>query len=309
MIKKINLYLTLIILLFCKINLQATIQNNIIAKVDNEIISTIDLENELKIFLLLNGKKFSYDNISKNQKLALESLIRKKVKMIELKKNNFNNISEPEMSEAIKNITKRLNYDIDEIKIMFSKNNIDYDFFLDGIKIDFLWNKLIFKLYSRQLNINTYEVENEIQNFEKIKINKIYNLSEIVLTKESIKSSLTEIKKLNSENKFQDAVNQYSISETRNNNGSLGWIESSKLNSTYKMQLQGLKIGQLTKPIKVNEGFVVIRLNDIKTQRVEETDIEKIKNDIVIKMKNEKLNFYSRSHFNKVKNKSLIISK
>ena len=58
MIKKINLYLTLIILLFCKINLQATIQNNIIAKVDNEIISTIDLENELKIFLLLNGKKF-----------------------------------------------------------------------------------------------------------------------------------------------------------------------------------------------------------------------------------------------------------
>ena len=110
-------------------------------------------------------------------------------------------------------------------------------------------------------------------------------------------------------NKFQDAVNQYSISETRNNNGSLGWIESSKLNSTYKMQLQGLKIGQLTKPIKVNEGFVVIRLNDIKTQRVEETDIEKIKNDIVIKMKNEKLNFYSRSHFNKVKNKSLIISK
>ena len=75
------------------------------------------------------------------------------------------------------------------------------------------------------------------------------------------------------------------------------------------MQLQGLKIGQLTKPIKVNEGFVVIRLNDIKTQRVEETDIEKIKNDIVIKMKNEKLNFYSRSHFNKVKNKSLIISK
>lgn len=309
MIKKINLYLTLIILLFCKINLQATIQNNIIAKVDNEIISTIDLENELKIFLLLNGKKFSYDNISKNQKLALESLIRKKVKMIELKKNNFNNISEPEMSEAIKNITKRLNYDLDEIKIMFSKNNIDYDFFLDGIKIDFLWNKLIFKLYSRQLNINTYEVENEIQNFEKIKINKIYNLSEIVLTKESIKSSLTEIKKLNSENKFQDAVNQYSISETRNNNGSLGWIESSKLNSTYKMQLQGLKIGQLTKPIKVNEGFVVIRLNDIKTQRVEETDIEKIKNDIVIKMKNEKLNFYSRSHFNKVKNKSLIISK
>ena len=87
-----------------------SLENKIILKVNNEIITTLDLENEINYLTALNPniKKLNDNEIIQ---LSKRSILNEKIKKIEILK-NFQNASLPEkfLEELLKNIYNNYSY-------------------------------------------------------------------------------------------------------------------------------------------------------------------------------------------------------
>ena len=285
----------------------AQIKNTIIAKVGNQIITSLDVENEVKAILILTKTEVNRENIEKIKKKSIQSLIRKSIKKIEIEKYNIKDFSIIELENYSKNMAENLNVSTSDLKKIFLKNNIDYDLYIYNYKKDLLWNTLIFQLYNSKINLNHIKIENILKReIDKDRVFKEFNLSEIEIPLDKNEDYISGIYNSIKINGFDVTVQKYSISESAINNGSIGWVSEKSLNRIFLNVINNLNVNDVSKPIKHLESQVIFKLNDIKINKSEEIDLKKLKENIVFQMKNEKLNLYSRSHFTNVKNQTLV---
>ena len=169
--KKILFFVSLFLLLhsfFFSAN--SEIKNKILVKVGNEIITSLDLQNEIKTNLLINNKEINQENIDQIKDYSIKNLINKKIKQIEIKKYSVENYSKKDLNNYILNIaSNRFQTNIPGLKDIFKKNSINFNSFINNFKIELLWNTLIFQLYKNQTNINLVEVENELEKYQNVK--------------------------------------------------------------------------------------------------------------------------------------------
>ena len=173
-----NYFLGLILFLsfFCTQLVAAKIQNKIIIKVGNEIVTSYELKNKIMRSLILSGIEINQDNIDKIKKKSVENLISNKLIKIEIKKYDFE-VSQNQIKSYIKSMSP---LDESELKNKFKEYNLDYDLFLEEIEYQLKWQKLIYNTYSNKISINNDDIENELKNFQKENSKIIeYNLSEI----------------------------------------------------------------------------------------------------------------------------------
>ena len=90
-----------------------------------------------------------------------------------------------------------------------------------------------------------------------------YDLSEIVFQTSSQKEFNTKLNEILSsiENDgFNISANRFSISSTSQFGGKIG-IKESQLSQMIKDELKKIEIGEITKPIKVANGFIILFIN------------------------------------------------
>ena len=163
----------LILLFFLIFNQAQSIETRIIHNIQNEIITNTDIKNEFKYLMALNNSLKELDK-EKILSISNESIIREKIKKIEILK-NFKEIkmNEEYSNILIKNIYSRINLkSLNE----FEQYLKDYGLTINDIKtkttIDALWNELIFQKYSAKININEDKIEKEILKNSKIQTKK-----------------------------------------------------------------------------------------------------------------------------------------
>lgn len=127
----------------------------IIAKVNNDIITNVDLYKEYQLFKIFSQKDIELNNQS--SKSLLKSLINHQIKKSELNKYNIN-INKKLINDRIKLILESKNSNISTLKDMGL-----YDFFFERVEIEMKWIELIKKMFKSKVNINTQEVENKIE--------------------------------------------------------------------------------------------------------------------------------------------------
>ena len=173
--------INLIILFFFLINnffsskLFSEINNDIVVKVGNLIITSIDIQNEIITTLLINKRDITQENINSTKNYAIKNLINKSMKKEEVTKYEIEAYNKDDLNAYVERIAKNLNTNSAGLKKIFNQTNINYESFIENHEIELLWNTLIFKIYSSQININIFEVENEIK---KIQENKSEEISE-----------------------------------------------------------------------------------------------------------------------------------
>lgn len=309
MIKKIIILYTFILVTFSG-PVYSSMQNKIIAHVGTEIITSADLENKVKTLLILNNQELNQENINTVKGESLKSIMRSLIKKKEIKKYEVTEYNKNQLNNYIINVIGNKNLsNQEELKNLFKQNNIDYDIWVESVKIDILWNTLIFRMYSNQITINSIEIENDIkEKMKKKKESKEYNLSEILINSSvgDTDNAINDIYKTIQKEGFEKAASLHSSSVTAPNKGQLGWVNESSLSKIFLKQLNSIDKGQITKPIKIQENYIILKINDIKIISSETVDIEKLKNSIIKNSKEEKLNLFSRSHFSKLENKTLI---
>ena len=293
----------LIFLLFLNFNKAYSIETKIIHNIQNEIITNIDIKNEFKYLVALNSSLRELDK-EKILNISNESAVREKIKKIELVK-NFKEIkiNEEYLDLLLKNMFSSLKFkSLDEFEIYLK----DYDLKLDEIKkkiiIDALWSELIIKKYASRIIINEDEIRKKISENTNIQ-SKDYMLSEILFeieNKEEIKKKYNKIIKSITEIGFENSASIYSFSESAKIGGDIGWVSESSLNRNVKESIDYLKIGEISKPIILSNGVLILKVTKIKKAEVSinlETELKKAINY----ERNRQLSQYSKIYYNKIK--------
>ena len=299
-------FLTFVVFLSLSKISTANIKNNIIIKVENEIITNYEIKNKILTSLVLANKEINQQNINSLKSQSLEALIQFKLKKIELSKFNLNN--DPIRTKDYLN--KISSNNIENLKDKFKKNNLNYDLFLDEINTQLKWQGYIFKIYSNKIEIDESIISNELNDIIKNESNiEEYELSEIEILLDEQKSTdqeIDRIKKLIDEKGFEETALSSSSSDSAVNKGYIGWINGKSLSINIYKQIKEMKVGEISKPIFKTNSALLLKLINKKTYKSNNINLDELKKNLINQRKNELFNLYSKSHLSKLRNTSLI---
>jgi len=300
-------YLKLIGIIFCLlfffISKPFSLENKILYKINNEIITSIDIEEEYRYLIALNDnlKKLRQNEILE---ISKKSIIKEKIKIIEINK-NFKNPKIPEeiLQQILKNFYTRLNINnLDDFKKYLISNNVKYQDVKNKIEIESLWNELIIAKFSSKIQVNENEIRKNLIENQK-KFSKSYLLSEIffeISNSNQLDSKYKEIKEIIREKGFENAAASLSTSNTANQGGKIGWIDEDSLNENLKTILSELNINEITDPLTMPGGFMILKINEIKIKEKNQNIESELKRIVNLK-KNNQLKKFSKVYFDKVK--------
>ena len=284
-----------------------SLENKILLKIENQIITSVDVNNEYKYLIALNP---SLKNSKKEEiiQFSKKSIIQEKIKKIEIEKNFINpKIPEKFLEKILENVYSKIGIaNLDKFKKYLIANNLDYENVKDKLINEALWNELIMIKFSSKIKINEKNLRDRIKNNKFI---KSYLLSEIffeVTNLNNLNDKFQEISNAINDKGFDFAALKYSVSSTSNLGGKLDWINENSLNKSINLAINNLEINEFTKPIVLPGGFLILQVNDIKNTEVE-IDLDKEFKRLLNYEKNNQLNQYSKIYYNKIK-KDLEIS-
>ena len=294
----------LLIFFLCAIfNKAQSTETKIVHIIQNEIITNVDIKNEFKYLVALNN---SLKDLNKEQIISIsnQSVIREKIKKIEISK-NFKEIKINEEYEnlLLKNIYSNLNLkSLREFEIYLKNYNLTLNKIKKKITIDALWNELIIKKYSSQITINEQQIRDKILSNSNIQTRE-YELSEIIFeikNKDELQKKYEEVKKSINEIGFKSSASIYSASESAKTGGSIGWIGENSLNKKIKKNIIDLKVGEISVPIILSTGVLLLRVDNIKDSKIN-IDRDSEAKRAVNYERNRQLNQYSKIYYNKIK--------
>ena len=299
--KLLIIFLTIILYIF-SVN-SYSVENKIKFRINEEIITSIDIINEIN-YLKVFSPKIKELNNDQIFKIAQNSLINETIKKLEISKYlDQLNENKPYQNQLIESTYKKMGIQSYENFLDYlNQNNLTIKFIKRKISTELMWKQFIFAKFSNKIKINEEDLKKKISNnFEK-KI-KSYYLSEIlyeVRDNNDQKSKMEEIENSIMEKGFQNTALIYSIADTSKDGGKLGWISENSLNKNIKKKLQNLKIGEMTKPIISGSNFLILKIDDVKLEE-KKIDINKELKKLVDSEKNKQLNQLANIFFNKIK--------
>jgi len=299
-----NIIFILVIFFFIKGNLIA-VENKILLKIDNEIITTIDVSNQINYLIAFNPKIKELQD-QRIFEIAKQTIIKEKIKKLEiLKKIEKINIEDKYLDEYLKSKYFSLGFDdknqFDEyLKI----NNLNIDKIREKISIELVWNQLIYEKFIKNVKLDEEEIKNKILD-QKNRKTKEYLLSELVFQisdETNVNKKYEEIRNEIEQNGFENAAIIYSISDTSTSGGKIGWIKENSLNDKIKKVVMETKIGSYTKPMRIPSGFLILFVKNIK--EINENLEINIENEIAQNIEiatEQQLNDFSNIYYNKIK--------
>ena len=297
------IYLILIIFIFLSKPINS-FENKIKYKINDQIVTSIDIELESQYLLALNP---AINKLSKKEieEISVKSILNEKIKEQEIDKFfKKKEIPNKYLEQLLKNIYNKIGIDsIENFKSYLDNKSVSYEIVLDKITIEALWNEIIMAKFSSKIKIDEKELKKKI-NSNKNKLQKSFLMSEIFFElekNENLYNKFNEIEKVIIKNGFDNAALKYSISQTANIGGKLNWINENSLNKIIREKINLTKIGKYTDPIPVAGGFLILKINETKTLETN-IDIEAELKKTIAEKRNNQLNQYSKLYFNKIKN-------
>ena len=301
-----NLSFIVLIIIFYFNNVNSNINDKIIAKIGNQVITNYDIINEVNTILALSNKPAKKEDFKSLQNIAFDSLKKNLIKKTEIEKFKIKNYNKIDVDNYIKNLENNIGLQNISLEDHFKKFGANYKFFIEKTINNFKWNTLIYSLYRKELDVDEDYIKAEVN--AQIKEGKEiieFNLSEIVIETFQ-KSKLKEIEKSINEIGFERTATLYSSSVTSSKGGLIGWINSKSISPLYTSQINKMEKGKISQPIENNNNVVIIKLNDKRITNQKNINVKNIEQNVINKKKQEKLNIFSNSHFLDLEKKTYI---
>ena len=300
-IKKIIL-LILIPLLFVE-RTNAEISDGIFMSIGDKPITKSDIVNEIKIILILNNESYTDDKKEQLHEVAVKSVVKRNIKLIEIERYNFQRYNEEDFQKELLRLASNLYIDVETLKNICASNDLDFSIIEDQIKVELHWNTLIFELYKDSLQINPEQIEERLKLFQEKKKVQEYLISEIVIDKvpeSEIELKMDEIKNKIEIDGFESVAKNLSISESSIRGGDLGWVNEGIISEKIKSKFANTPVGEISSPIILSEGILIFKVRD-KREVNTNLSLEEMKNKLVASEKTRILNMHSLSHYDKVR--------
>ena len=307
--KKLKIIFFILLIILFNIKKSIALENKILFKIDNEIITTIDIYEEIRFLKIFNPESNNL-NEEKLFEISKNSILRDKIKKIEIMKFIKELKTDDKfLLKFIKNRYSKMNINsLENFESLLRFNNLNVKNVKEKFYIELIWNDLIYQKFHDKVIIDKERIKNEILQNPKKEKEKELLLSEIMFIvndkadfKNRYEKILLDIKNLG----FKKAAILHSTSDTASNGGLIGWIKEDNLNQNIKDIIFELLPGQLSKPIRTSSGFIIIKIED-KKEYVTEFNLAKKIEEVVRFKTDDQLSQFSSMYFNKLK-KDLVI--
>ena len=302
MTKTKKIFCIVLIILLCPLKANTEIQDGLLFSVGNKAITKSDIVDEVKIILILNNKSYSDEIRDQLRHTAIQSIIKRSIKKIEVEKNDFLKFNQKDFNHEVETLAKRINVDVETLKNICASNGLDFSLVEDQIKVELLWNSLIFHLYRDRLTINVDEIDEQLQIYQTKKEVVNYLISEIIINpveKNEMNSKIKELKNKIANEGFDKVAMNSSISETAIKGGDLGWINENSISKKFRTTIINTPIGELSEPILLPEGILIFKVRDKKI--LETKNVEEVKKQLLNYEKTKMLNMYALTHYDKLR--------
>ena len=284
-------------------NSHAKTELYIYAKVNNQIITNYDIKKEALYLKILNP---GLAKISENKifQISKESLINEIIKLNEIKKIFDIKDENPFVKDYLKQLYTKLNFNSEtefETSLSVSKN-YSLSEIKQKLKIEILWNELIYLKYNNQVKIDKEKLMRKINNLDE-STRKEYFLSEIVFEKKrdvDFEQNSKEIIKSIEEVGFNNTANIYSISDSAKLGGKIGWVDENNLSEIIYREVENLTEGQFTDVIQVGNNYLILKIEKIKLNEITINKNQEL-NKMIKFETNKQLNQFSKIYFDKSK--------
>lgn len=234
----------ILILIMLPLRLLAT-EIEIIADVNGEPISNLDIERRINFINSLLGNQSVNREEVKPQ--ILRQLIDEIIIVSEAQRLNIK-LSDEELNNAVTLfLTQSLKLKSDEVDLYIKKHNIDLNTLKKQIKCQLLWNKIIEVGVVPLINISDQEVNDARK--QKEKPDYLITFQEFVIPDQKMAEDL--VKKLRTSNNPEPSIKMRKAT-----------VNLSQLKGTLKDVLERLEISDVAGPISLSEGYSVIKVID-----------------------------------------------
>ena len=296
------IFFSLSSVVFSEINLK------IIMKVDNEIITSYDIEKERNYLLVLNPKLETIDE-KQILEISKKSLIKETIRKNEILKYKELNLQNSQIEFILNDMIKNLGFqNLTQFQSYLEKFDVSINDIKEKIEIENQWKSLVYARYSKSLKIDLESLKKQIENTNKKNFLLEYNLSEIVFTKKnnlSLDELINEIQDSIKNIGFENTAILYSISDTSKVGGKIGWIKKNNLSIDIIRYLEKIELNTSEDPIKIDNNFLILKIND-KRKTPLEINKQKELDKLVMIEKAKQLDKFSNIFYNKIKLNSKI---
>ena len=299
-----NRIFILIILFLSIINISfSKIQLGIVLKIDNEIITTHDIEQEINYLKALNPR---LNQIDKNELLiiAKNSIIKEFIKKKEIQKYKKLDLKNSQIDSVLNNLIQNLNFqNKDQLNDYLNNYNFSIEKLKKKIEIENEWKNLIYSKYIKTVKIDREELIKKIEKSSKDKSTIEYNISEIVFTKKSgliLKELFSDIEESILKNGFENTANIYSISESAKVGGKIGWVKKNSLSDIIVDELNSLEKNEYSTPLQIDNNFFIFKINEIREVKIK-INKEKELDKMIYVETTKQLDKFSNIFYNKIK--------
>ena len=302
--KKFKVFLIFLSMMLLKTQNSLSLENKILFKIDNEIITTFDIYDEIKFLKTLNPK---INNLNETElfEISKNSIMKEKIKKIEIMKFVKElKINEKFLLTFIKDRYSKIEVNsLENFKDYLKDNNLDYKVIEEKFTIEIIWRDLIYQKFKKNVIIDRKKITNEILQNSRNEDQREILLSEIIFNvannvdyKKKYEKILLDIEKVG----FKKTALIHSNSDSANNGGLIGWIKENNLNQNIQKILSQLKPGQISKPIRTSAGFIILKIEDEKRYESNFNLADKIE-EVIKYQTDDQLKQFSSMYFNKIK--------
>lgn len=241
---------------------------SIVAIVNDDVISSFDVQQRVNLVLSSSGVQPDQDIIQQVREQVLRTLIDEKLQLQEAERFEVE-VTKEEIQESISRLAQQNDFSAEAIEASLREAGISFSTLLDQIKAEIAWNKLVSGLLSSRVSVTKEEVDQVLDQLKSSSNKTQYLVAEIFLEVDSLEQEedvrqggLQLIQQMQEGVPFTLVAQQFSAAASAAQGGDIGWVQEGELAPQLNEALRRLQPGQVSPPIRTIGGFTILALRD-----------------------------------------------
>jgi peptidyl-prolyl cis-trans isomerase SurA len=246
------------------------LKEGVVATVNDDIISTYDVQQEMLMLMATSGVKATAENLPQIQQEALRTLIDEHLQLQEIKKLPKLKISDDEIDDEISNMAQQNRMTKDQLLATLKAAGIDAATLRQQERAQIGFETIVGGRFSDKARVSPMEVQQTLARIADASTKPRYLLGEIYLDNNA-NGGPTEA--LNGANQLEDQIlkgapfqgvaRQFSNAATAATGGDAGWLGAGEMQPEVMEAVQHMQAGQMSRPIPTKDGVWIIYLREV----------------------------------------------
>ncbi len=248
-------------------NQSASPAHTIVQIVNDEPISTYDIEARMRLVITTAGQAVSAEALGRIRHQVIETLIDERVQLQEAKRLGIK-VEDAEIQNAVATIEKTNRMEPGGLLSKLTQAGVDVGTLVGQIRATLAWRKVVGSRANKATAVTEADIDQYLKDLKQ-KGGSEYLLAEIFVAAPRARdlpiaraTADDLVQQLRKGAQFSALASQFSQAPTAGVGGDMGWVEGDQLDPRLAAALNGLPVGQIAPPIELDDGIVILALRD-----------------------------------------------